>query len=572
MENGLNEKHSDNRRSFIKKIGAVSALSLTQINAFPFDQNAVERPVGDLPPDGPESGVKGISELFDIKNLPRIRNFRTYMASSYDREGGNFDWSNFERIEKDASVILDVTGPGMITRMWSANPSGILSIYLDDAQVEVQEDFEAFLNRAPMSFGQGLPPSVKAQATGGSLPTFDKKITKEGEPFGNTSYCVIPFTKRCKITLAKAGTCYYQFNYLLFDEPHGLPTFEVKKMDQSRGGYENIKKMLKWDMHDVPSSWQHKKGVVSLTAGSKASIFNEKGPLTIRQMTFSIKWPDGERQAKHLKEKLLLRGYWDDDFSHNPSIKSPLAWFFFDYSLNKSDAYQTALIIKDGNTYSSRFPMPVKIKSALELINDSILDMGEITYDIAYELDEAWDPSLAHFKAIAHIEDSSFGPDRGNYRSEVMYRRNQTGAENYPLLRTWGEGHFIGDCFSIDGRESASRAIGECDEAVFIDDDPKRLMWGTGIEDYLSDAWGFHKFTGQFSGVLKGNGLSGYRFHITDAITFKKKVTFTLEHGSSNNCSAIYKSIAFYYLKPTKPNPIIDEGWSPQDMGRYFTL
>ncbi len=63
--------------------------------------------------------------------------------------------------------------------------------------------------------------------------------------------------------------------------------------------------------------------------------------------------------------------------------------------------------------------------------------------------------------------------------------------------------------------------------------------------------------------------MLGYRFHLSDAIPFKRKLAFTLEHGSSNNCTGKYRSVVYYYLKANGPNRFID-GVHGKDMKRYF--
>lgn len=61
---------------------------------------------------------RGIADLFDLEGLPYVKRHKAHMASSYDREGGNYDWANYQRVDGDEGVILDVTGPGMIVRVW----------------------------------------------------------------------------------------------------------------------------------------------------------------------------------------------------------------------------------------------------------------------------------------------------------------------------------------------------------------------------------------------------------------------------------------------------------------------
>jgi len=110
----------------------------------------------------------------------------------------------------------------MITRIWSANAAGTIRIYLDGSpKPEIEEDFKTFLQRMPLASGRGTPKR--------GTPEFEK-VLADREALGNTVYCVIPFNKGCRVTLADTPAVYYQFNYLLFDAPHGhgLPTYSAE--------------------------------------------------------------------------------------------------------------------------------------------------------------------------------------------------------------------------------------------------------------------------------------------------------------------------------------------------------
>jgi hypothetical protein len=499
------------------------------------------------------------ADLFRLEKLPWLRNYRTYMASSYDHEGGNFDWGNYTRTQGSEGVILDVKGSGMITRIWSANPDGVVRLYIDDNQRPVvEESFALFLKRLPMRIGSG-----------------EAVEPKPHQPGGITSYFPIAFQKSCKLTLSPAPEIYYQVNYLLFDESQTLKPFSASQVEAGAVQSQRITASLDWDFRTVNPTWRHHTGVVELDHGKSTVVFDQTGPLTIRQITFAIKWPPDGAQASCARENLLLRGYWDEDLTIEgqanrriASIKSPLACFFMDFGTLSE--YRTALVVKQGEQCSCRFPMPVQQRAVLELLNHSPLDISKVSYDIAYELTAAADMPATHFKALYHSEDSTFGRDLGNYRDQVMYLRNG-GEENYPLLRVRGEGHVIGCCFDVDLSETPyTRAAGESDEVVFADDDPQRTMWGTGNEDYVNDAWGFHDVVGPLSGGRATHSeIFGYRFHISDAIAFKKKLAFTLEHGSSNNCTGKFRSVVYYYLRGSGPNRFVD-GVPGRDMKQYF--
>lgn len=513
--------------------------------------------------------------LFDINNLPALKNFRSYMASSYDREGGNYDFGNYEQIIGEEAILLDVDGPGIITRIWSANPTGQIRIYFDGSETpQIDEDFGEFMSRLPLRWGNGRHP--------GNIPK-DSGVVSGDEAYGRTVYCLIPFQNGCKVTLpAESSWLYYQINYHLFDEPHGLPTFSLSDIEKYLDEYTNIAAGLDWDYPNDNSDLQVVRGKISLKAGESASVFDLSSALTIRYMSFTIPYPDDEHKAQHIREKLLLRGYWDSDagaaveapmkftlrVKRTPSIKSPLAYFFMDYG--QTADYNTALINKEANKYSCRFAMPVKERAVLELINASCLDIDGIEYEIVYETDMEWDNSQGYFKAIYHHEDSTFGYDKGDYADDVMYLSNFDGIGNYPVLKAWGKGHFIGCSFHIECSETPFiRALGESDEAVFVDDDPALTMWGTGNEDYINDAWGFHNaYAPLAGGNFTPSWMFGYRFHISDCIPFQKKIAFTLEHGSSNTCTAVYKSVAYYYMAEGQPNPYIG-GVPPRRMCKY---
>jgi len=79
------------------------------------------------------------------------------MASSYDRRGGNHDWSNYVRAEGRAAVLIETEGPGCITRFWTADPQqGTVRIFLDGRPEPVIETRLADLfDLLPLSFGVG---------------------------------------------------------------------------------------------------------------------------------------------------------------------------------------------------------------------------------------------------------------------------------------------------------------------------------------------------------------------------------------------------------------------------------
>lgn len=100
----------------------------------------------------------------------------------------------------------------------------------------VEEDFQTFLERLPLRWGIGQPASDREEGI--------KLTQQKNQPLGRTTYCVIPFNQGCKVTLSPAPAVYYQFNYLLFDRPHGLASFSPESLEQQQDDYQRILRRL----------------------------------------------------------------------------------------------------------------------------------------------------------------------------------------------------------------------------------------------------------------------------------------------------------------------------------------
>jgi hypothetical protein len=110
---------------------------------------------------------------------------------------------------------------------------------------------------------------------------------------------------------------------------------------------------------------------------------------------------------------------------------------------------------------------------------------------------------------------------------------------------------------------------GEGDPMFFIDG-ATMPAGGTGAEDYFLGAWGFGSaFSYQLYGAPQvGTGMAGesqsvYRFHLDSPIPFAKSMKATIEHGSANNRSDNYYSVAYWYqMEPHAafpPLPPVDD-------------
>src|SRR5262245_30612177 len=88
----------------------------------------------------PLTYVDLLHQLTDLDRLTRSQSgYKGGLFSSWDRNskthwGANGDAGQYLRIEPNGeAVMMDIDGPGVIYRVWSANPMGKLRVYLDGA-------------------------------------------------------------------------------------------------------------------------------------------------------------------------------------------------------------------------------------------------------------------------------------------------------------------------------------------------------------------------------------------------------------------------------------------------------
>jgi hypothetical protein len=86
--------------------------------------------------------------------------------------------------------------------------------------------------------------------------------------------------------------------------------------------------------------------------------------------------------------------------------------------------------------------------------------------------------------------------------------------------------------------------MGEGDDMIFVDDEAKPIIVGTGSEDYFCGAWNFGGREGEtaFAHLYNGAQLISlpektggryclYRWHADNPVTFNRYLRHTMEHG-----------------------------------------
>jgi hypothetical protein len=478
---------------------------------------------------------------------------RALLASSYDRRGGNHDWSNYLRVEGLEAVLMDAEGPGCLTRIWTADPQqGIVRIYLDGApEPALRMPLRDLFARLPLSFG-----------IGGECPENCARSRAERLPMGHTSYCPIPFARRCKVTIEPEDDyLYYQINYRRFPPQARIRTWDPDSPDPQTAELAALMNAISdpaWP--EIPGSWSS----VSLDAGADVEVLAAQGPGVVAMLAIRMPAISDPRLRAHVMDNLWLLGHFDDDELRDASVRAPIGPFFLDFGQERKPRTLFVGTKADGTLYC-RFAMPFRQSARLRLVNRSIMPIGPIGVFVGHDSHVANQADLFRFRATWHLE-TPFGPDHRDYNGAACRILNLDGRDNYEILTVRGGGHFVGCGFHIDLRDAPTdRAAGEGDEMFFIDDDPALTHYGTGTEDYVNDAWGVRGYDGPLSGdAVSGDWgsdpqLFGYRLHLSDCIPFVRRARFTLEHGTGNNCSGLYRSVAYWYMDPANARTRVEE-------------
>ena len=251
---------------------------------------------------------------------------------------------------------------------------------------------------------------------------------------------------------------------------------------------------------------------------------------------------------------LVLRIYYDGN--QKPSVESPLGDFFgVGFAAPKDFSSSPVAVSSRGRARTCYWHIPFRKHIKITLANESTeQDLDSFYYYIDWQKHETLPEDTAYFHA-RYRQASPAQPGR------------------YLLLDTQGQGHYAGTVYSAMQMETGW--FGEGDDFFFIDGAEQPQFRGTGTEDYFCDAWGFREFATpyygvtEYEGVLTGDRVSAYRWHIQDPIAFKKSLRVEIEHRGSifNDKGTLanfelggfeeradwVSSVAFWYQYPPAP-------------------
>lgn len=284
-----------------------------------------------------------------------------------------------------------------------------------------------------------------------------------------------------------------------------------------------------------------------VAAGATKEVFNASGPGVITHIWFTI----AAESSHHLKE-IVLRMYWDGQ--DKPSVETPVG-DFFGLNLGQYSLYQSAFLncssVQALNCY---FAMPFRKSARITVTNEGKKPVGDFYSNIDYQQV----PALPARSLFFHAQYRQATPNKAIVYGSEEKELNLDGKNNYVFCETRGRGHLMGVTLGV--LQNKDSWMGEGDDMIFVDDETKPVITGTGSEDYFNGAWDFGgnpgavAFANLYNGAhlisspeLAGGRYCLYRWHADNPVTFRKYLKHTIEHGHANNRADNFYSVGYWY-------------------------
>lgn len=475
------------------------------------------------------SAVDELQCFYDIGTLASYRT-NTYCAqvSSYDTTGGNNDGFSgtysFVRRNADSSlVIFDVKGAGVVNRIWTPTPTGdTLDIYIDDAK------------RPALSISY--------------MDLFSGKVLPFVQPLcGNQLggyYCYYPilFQRHCVIVSRGKKMLFHQIGYRLYDKGTKVQPFTANTGNDVKVALTSIDKRWKEGIGSGGAGGKAADTFFFMKPGETRQVFslNEGGRIT----GLEISPADG---FTSLNKDIILRIFWDDE--QNAAVDCPVA-DFFGYAFGKPSMQGLLIGCRNATCYSF-MPMPFDRKARVELVYPDHKNGGLAGIDVRTRI----------YYTLAPRDPAREG-------KFYTWRNSQVTKDGEPhvFLDIKGKGHYVGSVLQAQGLQTGMTVFFEGDDSTVIDG--KMRFHGTGSEDYFNGGWYalLNRWDAKMSLPLHGaldyslafTRTGGYRFYLTDKMSFEKGIYQSIEHGGEHNAvPGLYTSVSYFYCDENPLPPAV---------------
>jgi hypothetical protein len=477
------------------------------------------------------------------EQLPRLRlGFRSGLASSHDRSGGNDDYSHYESppgliTESADAVVATLQGPGMICRFWMphamARRSFLVRMYFDGEQIpRIDTDSSAVMSGSFDYFAQPLVDTCAG---------------------GQVCYEPIPFARSLRIeTVNKelstwAHRHYYQYSYITL--PNGTPLDSytgslTPQQQQARAAaislFENAGR---YPGPTDPAASDITLPATQIPGGASITVADLTGPGMIRQLNIRMEHA-GDQELAALR--LLL--YYDGNAA--PAIDASVANLFG--AGRGRGAYRSIPIgtepIDPNDGFYCYWPMPFHNSALIRLHNTAVQPVTVQSARVRY-IPAPIQRNVCYLHAAERVS------------------TRQSGQVFHTLLSTTGRGHYLGELLYVE-QDSNSFYMLEGDDVITVDG--KETQNGTGLEDTYNGGAYYNWIVRQsdepegpsprsatrpLSGILYVHREEGmaradqYRWRIADCVPFSRSIDVKVECRYAQAGSR-WTSVCFWYELP----------------------
>ncbi len=450
------------------------------------------------------------------------------VTGQYVNWDANDDGNGSIRTQADGGIVMaEMTGPGCIWRIWSAQVgTGHVKIFLDGSNTPaVDLAFQDYFNRTQPPFNYT---SLNYTASGGF-----------------NSYLPIPYNVSCKIVAYGSWGRYFHFNYSTFTPGITVPTFTTNLTAAEQNALSNVNNFFQNHLGSNPAGKHSGETTTtnSYTIAPGQSItaldFSGQGAITAFKVRVNGIASSSDQWAA--LRALTLSMSWDGET--NASVWAPLGDFFGTACGYISYTSLPLGMLSNGWMYCYWY-MPFASQAKIVIGND-----GSVARNVNVMITRV--PLTKQIGSLARFHAKW---NRG------VYVTDHGRSPDYRFLATSGQGRFVGLALHIYQTKDLTPGPwwGEGDEKFFVDGEKFPSWFGTGSEDYFGFAWGtpgyfskaYHTQALSPPGTLMAPGNRALnRFHISDSIPFQSSFDGCLEKYSYTNDNIItYGTMPYWYL------------------------
>ncbi|MBC8869348.1 MAG: DUF2961 domain-containing protein [Planctomycetes bacterium] len=490
-----------------------------------------------------------VARLTHLERLatPVVAGEKTFASTSHDRGmsydpstdsyrnwSANRDGSGCIRRVGDAQVMVDLEGPGVLWRTWSAKAGvGHIKIFLDGNETPViNKPFQAYFDDLEKEF-PGLAMTLSR---------------------GRNEFVPISFAESCKVVVEKGWGMYFHCTHTLFPEGTKVETFPgftpevVAQLKKASDAWNECGS----NPYSNDSGTVTEKKALTIEPRQTESL-SLAGAGAVRALKVKpLELPEDKIAQEDLLRELTISMFWDGDTS--PSVWAPLGDFFATSpGINPFETLVMGCI--EGKFYSYWY-MPYADGAQIVFTNDG-KETRKLELELeTVELEKSAAARLLRFNAAWHSDDFT-GLD-----AKRFLRKGGDRWPDWPLLVVEGKGRYVGMTEHI---WKFGGWWGEGDEKFFIDGEKYPSTVGTGSEDYIGYAWAanppFVTFDSALAAVSRlrpdaQEDTSVCRFHVCDDLPFSNCFQGFIEVMPNGNCRpCVYDTCVFWYAEQDAKNP-----------------